>query len=78
MGIDHLSFYICMSQDILQYQYIAALYHKVAGESVTQNMSELLAGLHFHFCFVDIPKGLVTISEQPFSFFITHVFNQAL
>ncbi|SAD29575.1 Uncharacterised protein [Enterobacter cloacae] len=41
MSINHCHFYIGMTQNIAQYQYVSAIHHKMAGECMTQHVSTL-------------------------------------
>ena len=41
VSINHRHFYICVTQNIAQYEYVSAVHHKMAGECMAQNVGTL-------------------------------------
>ncbi len=41
VSVNHRHFYICVAQNIAQYQYVSAVHHKVAGEGMAQHVGTL-------------------------------------
>ncbi|SUH07585.1 Uncharacterised protein [Salmonella enterica subsp. enterica] len=41
VGVNHRHFYVCMTQNIAQYQYVSAVHHKMTGKRMAQYVSAL-------------------------------------